>query len=201
MRTFILLSLLGTLVGCSTAERATGVDRRPDPELEALRRRNTLSAETKKILDTGQRFFLLSLDPMRVELRKKLAEEVQNDPGLLRSYGRRLRPVPPPELVFHGYEVLGKTEIRDQRLRTELLRLLYQSTADADVGVVAACFAPRHGIRATLGDETIDLLICFECVRMIAYGNGSEEVQITSTPAPAFNRVLKRARIPIAKEE
>src|SRR5262249_27476094 len=43
---------------------------------------------------------------------------------------------------FHGYKVLGKTEVKDAKVRKEVLDALYKGIADSD-GTAAACFIPR----------------------------------------------------------
>jgi len=144
------------------------------------RTQNVLPSETKKVLDTGERFVLLSLDPTHLVFRDQSA--------------------PPPKETFHNYAVLGKTEIRDAVARTELLRALYKGIRDSD-GLVAACFNPRHGISATLGDETVDLVICFECLSIQTHAKGGKSVLTTHSPVQSFNRALKRAGLPIAKEK
>jgi hypothetical protein len=125
------------------------------------RPQNVLAVETKRILDTGERFVLLSLDPTRPVFRGEPATWAL-------PVNREPPPPPPPDPTkeyFHEYVVLGKTEIRDQKQRAELLRALYKGIADWD-GRAAACFIPRHGISATLAGETVDLVICFECSGM-----------------------------------
>lgn len=34
---------------------------------------------------------------------------------------------------------------------------------------MAACFDPRHGVRAVHGGHTVDLVICFECLSLKVY--------------------------------
>ena len=140
--------------------------------------RNSLPAETRRILDSGERFVLLSLDP--------------TDPVL-----RRESKLPPGE-TFHEYEVLGKSEIRDPQERAELLRALYKGIADSD-GSVASCFKPRHGISATLGGETVDLVICFECSSILIFSKDRASKPTTHSALPTFNRALEKAGLPIAK--
>jgi hypothetical protein len=140
---------------------------------------NRLPQETKKVLEKGERFLLLSLDPTHPDSRQA--------------------PSPQPKEMFHDYAVLGKTEISDAVIRAELLRALYKGIADSD-GVVAACFNPRHGISATLGSETVDLVICFECLSIETHAKMGKNVLTTRSPEPTFNRALKRARLPVAKE-
>jgi len=143
---------------------------------------NALASETRKVLDTGERFVLLSLDPTHPVLRGESA--------------------PPPKDTFHDYGVLGRTDIRSAEERTELLRALYNGIAGPH-GPVPACFKPRHGISATLRDETVDLVICFECESVQTHakqpGNALASVRTTRSPQPTFNRVLERAHLPIAE--
>lgn len=141
---------------------------------------NHLPTETQKILDGAERFVLLSLDPTHPALRSEGA--------------------PPPKETFHDYGVLGRTEIRSVEERTELLHALYKGIADSD-GAVANCFNPRHGISATSGDETVDLVICFECLSMQTYHRQPGSRLTTRSPEPTFNRALERANLPIAKKK
>lgn len=144
-------------------------------------KQNQFSQETRKVLDRGEHFVLLSLDPTDSGLRSESA--------------------PTPKEMFHDYGVLGRTEISSTEERTALLHALYKGIADSD-GNVASCFNPRHGIRATLGDETVDLVICFECLSIQTHHKQSGGYMLTtSSPQPTFNRVLKRAHLPIAKEK
>jgi hypothetical protein len=148
---------------------------------------NNFPADARKVLETGEHFVLLSLDPTHPALRSESA--------------------PPPKETFHDYSVLGKTEIRSAEERTELLRALDKGIADSD-GSVASCFNPRHGISATLHGETVDLIICFECLSIETYTthrdgvlNRSKNVFTTRSPQPTFNRALERARLPVAKKK
>jgi hypothetical protein len=150
-------------------------------------KQNDLPTATRKILDTGERFVLLSLDP--------------TPPGL------RSESAPPPKETFHDYGVLGRTDIHSTEERAELLHALYKGIVESD-GSVAACFNPRHGITATLGGDTVDLVICFECLSIETYAGQAEgvlarsaNVLTTHSPQPMFNRALERARLPVAKEK
>jgi hypothetical protein len=147
----------------------------PEPPMAGFDpKNNRLSKEVKRILDEGDRFTVLSLDPM------------------VRASDKE---------TFHGFHVLGKTEIRTRKERRELLRALYKGIAGAK-GWALGCFNPRHGIRSTLGGETVDLVICFECSGIRVYGKDSKEsggVLTSGSAAPTFNRTLERAGLPIAK--
>jgi hypothetical protein len=134
---------------------------------EVARKENALPSEVRKILDKADRFVLLSLDP-------KLSEHQQDKPS---------------DKFFHGYRVRRKIEIRTQKARDELSGALYEGIADWD-GDIAMCFNPRHGIRANVGDETVDLVICFQCMSIQVYGKTDGEVFTTGSPAITFNRAL-----------
>ncbi len=140
-------------------------------------RRNALPPDAQKILDSGGRFVLLSLNPTPANISTNTAG----------SAGE----------TFHGYPVLGKTEIKDAKQRKELLRALYRGIADSD-GSVAGCFNPRHGISATLENKTVELVICFECLSMTVYADGQSGVLTTRSPLPTFNKALEEARLPVA---
>lgn len=140
--------------------------------------KNQLSAETKRVLDAGETFVLFSLDPTPPQVRLEFG--------------------PPADETFHEFEVLGKAEIQDVKIRSELLTAIYDGIGAA--GAPAACFNPRHGIRVTLGDETVDLVICFEC-RIIQIYSSLEEVVLTNeSPKQTFDRALKRANLPLPKD-
>jgi hypothetical protein len=148
------------------------------------RTQNTLPALTRNVLDSGEQFVLLSLDPTPLALRRQFGRESD----------------PPPKETFHDYAVLGKAAIHDQKERAELLRALYKGVADSH-GLVASCFNPRHGISATLAGETVDLVICFECLSIQTYAKDGKGVLTTASPQPTFNRALGRAGLPLASDK
>ena len=64
----------------------------------------------------------------------------------------------------------------------------------------ALCFNPRHAIRAKKGNDTVELLICFECGQIqIRSPWATNYLEITPDPAPTFNKVLKQAGVPLPK--
>jgi hypothetical protein len=136
----------------------------------------SLPAETVKVLDQAERFLVYSLEPLEELPRHEHSTETH----------------------FHGYPVLGKAELTDANERAQLLGDFYQGVKDAR-GAVGNCFAPRHGISATLGDDTVDLVICFECWTVLTFAKHGRDVGVTDLPQAAFNRVLEREKIPIAK--
>jgi hypothetical protein len=116
-----------------------------------------------------------------------------------------LNPNPAPESedkskeTFHNYEVLGKTVVRDRKARAELLTALNNGIEGWD-GSTVRCFNPRHGISATQGGKTIDLVICFECHSIRTYAAITGTVHTSGSPQPIFDRALKKEGLPISSQ-
>jgi hypothetical protein len=131
----------------------------------------------RRTLETSPEFIVYSLHPRPMELEP---EELKKNPN------------------FHSYMVLGQTSVTSSQTKTKLLNALYDGISRSD-GSAAACFQPRHGIRATTKGRTVDLVICFECQSLEIYDN---EIKTTATltrsPQPVFNEFLTRAGVPLA---
>jgi hypothetical protein len=99
---------------------------------------------------------------------------------------------------FHDYRVLGKTEVKDAELQTNLKSSLLKAMPGGDS---AACFNPRHGLRLIVGDKVVDLLICFECGTFITYYNADKGKASLFGKAPAqlYNRTLLDAGVELTK--
>ena len=99
--------------------------------------------------------------------------------------------------LFHGYSVLGKTEVRSPKLQAKLKSSFVKAMPGA---YGAACFNPRHGLRLVDGEKTVDLVICFECGTTVTYyGEAKGEGDVFGTPARLYNRVLREAGVEITK--
>lgn len=100
---------------------------------------------------------------------------------------------------FHGWHVLGRTEITDVGVQRKLNSALRAGVQEND-GTVAACFEPRHGISVVSGESTTDLVICFECFSAQVYVDGArgEGFLTTGSPQPVFDEVLREANVPLA---
>lgn len=142
------------------------------------RTKNVLPVETQRVLEHAEKFVLLAIDPL---------------PPFARNSA-----TPAPKEVFHDYGVLGQAELKDKSQREALLKALYKGIADSD-GTVAACFNPRHGISATLGDERVDLLICFECYSLQSFGNQAKSAVTTRSPQNEFNRTFEKAGLAVPR--
>jgi hypothetical protein len=97
-----------------------------------------------------------------------------------------------PEEGFHGYRILGRAPITDPGERRRLIEALYDGLARP--APFAACFNPRHGIRAVAGADTIDLVVCFECDTVQIHSPARAErpgsLPTSRAPEPAFDVIL-----------
>ena len=108
--------------------------------------------------------------------------------------------------MFHGHMILGKTVVSDPDAKAALLASLYDGLVPAPnpnglKQIGTGCFNPRHGIRAELGGQTVDLLVCFECMKIDGYFNNHRFLKqrfINSAPSETFNRVLTAANVPLS---
>ena len=127
-----------------------------------------------------------------------LIELYSLDPNLL------LEPEEKPKERFHGWEVLGKTVIKGAETRKAVLA----AAGTIKPGYGVRCFEPRHGIRATAGGKTVDLVICFHCDQVQVYfDKDNEDARLPLTmdedQKPGLDKVLTDAKIllpPPAKE-
>ncbi|HSI35099.1 MAG: hypothetical protein ACAI43_15995 [Phycisphaerae bacterium] len=103
-----------------------------------------------------------------------------------------------PEGHFHGWRVLGRTTVKGGD-KAAVLAALRAGISEND-GMVAGCFNPRHGLRATVAGRTVDLVICFECMSMQVWEGGKVTAQAltTRTPQATLDRVLSAAKVELA---
>src|SRR5947209_12483411 len=100
---------------------------------------NRLPAEVRSVLAGADRVELFSLSPSRPT-------------AMVRPDGSRYPSDADLEQAekFHDWKVLGRTVIADRGTRRDVVAAVERGIADSD-GSVAACFNPRHGLRATQG--------------------------------------------------
>jgi hypothetical protein len=140
-----------------------------------------LPARAKSILDKAVQFHLYSLGP-ESESEAEHREPVKDG--------------------FRARKVLGTVVVKDPQVRKQILRSLYDGIAETD-GNGSRCFDPRHGIRASVDGKAVDLVICFECNWVYVFFDKHEQRQgvacTTRKPQATFDKVLKDARVPLAK--
>ena len=132
------------------------------------------------VLEKADKWELFALDPVIVKGKEDKKDKGKDDKA---------------ETRFHGWKVIGKTEVKDAETRTMLLASLKKGVA-ANKGEFALCFNPRHAIRATVEGKTVDLVICFECLRARSVVDGKmTEFLLTNAPQAAFDTVLVDAKV------
>ena len=136
---------------------------------------NKLADDAAKILAKAEKIELYSLDPSRIRDKDKLKDD------------------------FHGFGILGKTTLKGDA-KKDLVSAFQKGLA----GQIdpAACFNPRHGIRATYDSKTVDLVICFECAQFMVYGDKDDKgksLLVNKKPQTAFDKALKDAGLEKAK--
>jgi hypothetical protein len=132
--------------------------------------RQLIPKEGLELLENGQQFTLLSLEPA---------------------------PWKKSTNSFHGYPILGQVQIKDVNERRTILNALYAGVSMD--GLQALCFDPRHGIHAQTGNQVEDLLICFECGQVYFHGVSEGKLSVSGTPAASLNRILSAAHVPISQ--
>jgi hypothetical protein len=103
------------------------------------------------------------------------------------------------EQGFHGWKVLGKTDVLNMAQRKPLVAAFRNGVEEHD-GSVALCFWPRHAIRLRNGERTMEFVICFECLQVEVFRNGepAEGFLISESPQQTFDACLKAAGVPLA---
>ncbi|HEY2159075.1 MAG TPA: hypothetical protein VGH33_25835 [Isosphaeraceae bacterium] len=103
------------------------------------------------------------------------------------------------EESFHGWKVLGRGDLRDPASRRAIITSVKRGIGAADK--VAGCFEPRHGLRATKGDRSADLVICFSCGWIEVHSEGkTSSVWTSDSPKEAFNKALRDAGATLAQD-
>lgn len=101
--------------------------------------------------------------------------------------------------IFHGYQILGSAPLTPEETRTA--RRYFHDGLIKENTFSAACFSPRHGLRATQDGRILDLVICFGCAGVKTYIDDKEE-EVASTyinrdAQPAFDALLSSHSLPI----
>ena len=103
---------------------------------------------------------------------------------------------------FHHYPILGKVVIKDEKTRKALIAAL-EKGAKENNGIAANCFMPRHGVRATAGGKTLELVICFQCLQVHGYIGDKENAGFltSKSPQPTLDKVLTDAGVKLAPKD
>ena len=101
-----------------------------------------------------------------------------------------LHPESEGEPRFHGWKVLGKVAVRGPK-RKGLAESVIRHMLPHGM-MYAACFNPRHGLRASSPQGTVDFVICFECAGVEVYYSkeGATKANTDLDPAWGLSFVL-----------
>jgi hypothetical protein len=136
---------------------------------------NSIPADARRILENADSFELLSLDPEAGIRGEKFVQS------------------------FHERKILGSVKIDDPQVIRSLILAIDEGLEGSRM--YAACFLPRHGIRARRSGRTAELLICFECYQLLSFVDGEKRKELSISASPAlFNRVLTEAGVPLPTE-
>jgi hypothetical protein len=110
-----------------------------------------------------------------------------------------LHPEPRPcagRPAFHGYPVLGRVEVDESsiaRVVGVLRKGLYGRSSPK------RCWIPHHGVRASDGPKSVDLVMCFMCEVMQHFAGPRAKKfvwgQVGKAPKPVLNRLLRKAGV------
>jgi hypothetical protein len=177
MRNTLLGSLIALLGACQA--QAPHDSAAPARVRVPARVAAKVPAGVREVLENADSFELLSLYPYPRGYDAKLWAERGYDKGETAG----------------DYAVLGATAL-DASGRAMVLNAVYEGIAASD-GMVAACFNPRHALRARKGDTVVEAIICFECLSITLRRNGEHagSVTTTSTPGTKLTAILRDAGV------
>jgi len=101
--------------------------------------------------------------------------------------------------AFHDVHVLGSVDLKDAGKDT-LLKALHRGVAD-DKATAAACFNPRHGIRAEHEGKRVDIVVCFQCWKIKVFEPGDatgKYVVVGRGPQSELDKLLTDANVKLA---
>jgi hypothetical protein len=121
---------------------------------------------------------------------------VQPYPGVLPG-----EPPIEPGDDFHGYRILGRAHLTDPGERRALIEAVYRGF-NGLLEPAAACFNPRHGLRARRGEQTVEILLCYECstarIFSAAHESGAEAAALAKVGEDVLDGLLKAHGLPKA---
>lgn len=142
------------------------------------------------------------------QLPRPVMEAIKQDPHLtLYSIDSDHYNDPPKNSsLFHGYPILGQCLVNTPSLREQLAAFIDEQVIGQrrDNSPLNCNLQPRHGLRATAGTNTFDLVICFECGNIDLYQNNSAVLGRFSMryieSSGIFNSTLTNAHVPLPKQ-
>ena len=143
--------------------------------------------------------------------QKQAREELPDDPDELilfsidgTAWQKRIgKPAPVQEgETLHGHPVLGKTRIYDPVKQRTVIAAVKEAIRRGPEQTLR-CFVPRHALRLTKGGESVDVVVCFECLRYQTFRGANAESaaaagNMADAPQPLLNKILSDAGVRLA---
>ncbi len=122
------------------------------------------------------------------------------------SYNKNEGQLTPDQMrgeILHGYPVLGKVEIADREQRQALVLAIKDAVRSHRKGQPQpGCFIPRHAIRSIKAGDTVDMVVCFQCVQYQGYRQDKPYPvgtrPISSSAKTLLDKTLTDAGVPLA---
>lgn len=132
---------------------------------------NVLPAELQRVLHSGGRAVLYSLEPWS-DPEEKVAR-------------------------LDGYKILGKSALSPAQ-QAVAVAAFDEAIAGFD-GSLAACFDPRHAIRIPADGHTYDFLLCYSCHQLVVYRDGKSVGTVGVTgPSKKLDELLTSLHVPLS---
>jgi hypothetical protein len=91
--------------------------------------------------------------------------------------------------TFGAYSVLGRATLTKDEVKT-LRSALLKGLSEGDPGVNASCYNPRHGLVIQHDGTTVEIELCFECIRGEVHGPDGGRFPISRSPLAAFDALV-----------
>jgi hypothetical protein len=111
-------------------------------------------------------------------------------------------PTTSPASLFHGYSILGSTTVTDAAVRTKVTKAFLDAVIERHSNFTTCLFWPRHGLRLTTGDSSVDMVICFQCgeVRSFDDDQALPTFRIQKPAESVLDDVLRAAGVRLAEK-
>jgi hypothetical protein len=121
--------------------------------------------------------------------------------GNVRANSGNLTPEQEKGEKWQGYPVLGKAEITDPEQRRQVISAVQKAIHNGPDRPFV-CFVPRHVLHISKQGETLNVAICFECLRYRVYPADSDQPKAVGTISrdaqPLLDGILTDAGVPLA---
>jgi hypothetical protein len=189
MKKLLLVLIFSVLTGCrasSEIEVVPAVEAQTETAPEASQREKAPEFSTDNLTEEQKQKLNKSL-PQKVREILDNAEELEISVNLNRETG---------ELNIFGYDEAANAvaKITDASIKKELLDSFYFDTATGDGA--AACWKPRHKLRAKYKRQTVAITICFDCSHYRVFSPYGKFYGIINKregrSLPIFNSVIEK---------